>query len=432
MRVIFKSLYCQVIIGIIFGIFLGYFFPKFATELKPIGEGFIQLIKMLIAPIIFGTVVMGIASVRDMKQVGRVGVKAIVYFEIVSTFALIIGLAVAHFLKPGHGMNINLDALDTSELKHLTASTVNQSFSSFLLHIIPQSVVDAFAKNEILQVLLLAILSGSILGRHHQQFPTLYHFIEEATKLCFRMVSMIMRLAPIGACGAMAYAIGKYGMETLSSLLYLIVCFYLTCALFIFGVLGVIAKLHGFSLWRLLCYLKEELLIILGTSSSESVLPQLMKKMEAYGCPRAIVSLVVPTGYSFNLDGTSIYFTMAALFIAQATGTHLSFMEQVTLLGLLLITSKGAAGVTGSGFITLAATLSVFDAIPIEGMALLLGVDRFMSEARALTNFIGNAVATVVITKWEKNQNSLPVQDTMISKNDSKAVSSESAGINSH
>ena len=397
----YQHLYVQVLTAITFGIFLGYFYPETATTMKPLGDGFIKLIKMIIAPIIFCTVVTGIAGMQDMDKVGRVGVKALLYFEVVSTLALIIGLLVVHVIKPGVGMNVDLSTLDTKSLSIYTNATTTHSTVDFLLNIIPASVVDAFAKSDILQVLLFSVLFGFSLAAMKETGSEVVVFISKFSQVLFGIVETIMKLAPIGAFGAMAFTIGKYGIASLTPLAKLMGSFYLTCLLFIFIVLGLIARFTGFSILKFIIYIKDELLIVLGTSSSESVLPRMMTKLENLGCSKSVVGLVIPTGYSFNLDGTSIYLAMAAIFVAQATNTPLTMMQELTILGVLLLTSKGAAGVTGSGFITLAATLSTIPTIPVAGLALILGIDRFMSEARALTNIIGNGVATVVAAKWE-------------------------------
>jgi len=402
---LYQHLYVQVLTAITFGIILGYFYPETATTMKPLGDGFIKLIKMIIAPIIFCTVVTGIAGMQDMDKVGRVGVKALLYFEVVSTLALIIGLIVVHVIKPGVGMNVDLSTLDTKSLSIYTNATTSHSTVDFLLNIIPASVVDAFAKGDILQVLLFSVLFGFSLAAMKETGSEVIVFISKFSQVLFGIVETIMKLAPIGAFGAMAFTIGKYGIASLAPLAKLMGSFYLTCLLFIFIVLGLIARFTGFSILKFIIYIKDELLIVLGTSSSESVLPRMMTKLENLGCSKSVVGLVIPTGYSFNLDGTSIYLAMAAIFVAQATNTPLTMMQELTILGVLLLTSKGAAGVTGSGFITLAATLSTIPTIPIAGLALILGIDRFMSEARALTNIIGNGVATVVAAKWENELN---------------------------
>ena len=368
--------------------------------MKPLGDGFIKLIKMIIAPIIFCTVVIGIAGMEDMKKVGKTGGLALLYFEVVSTIALIIGLVLVNLFKPGEGMNIDASTLDTKAIAAYTGPGKMVSTTDFILNIIPATVVDAFAKGEILQVLLIAVLFGFALHRFGGRGTLVFDFIEKTSHVLFTIVGFIMKLAPIGAFGAMAFTIGKYGVSSLFSLGKLMGAFYLTCLIFIFVVLGLIARFHGFSIWKFIKYIKEELLIVLGTSSSESVLPRMMEKMENLGAKKATVGLVIPTGYSFNLDGTAIYLTMAAVFIAQATNTPMTLTQELTLLGVLLLTSKGAAGITGSGFIVLAATLSAVGTVPVAGLALILGIDRFMSEARALTNLIGNGVATLVVAKW--------------------------------
>ncbi len=397
---LYKSLYFQVITAIVIGILLGHFLPETGAAMKPLGDGFIKLIKMIIAPIIFCTVVVGIAGMEDMKSVGKTGGYALLYFEIVSTVALIVGLVLVNTLNPGGGMNVDPSTLDTKSVAQYTGPGKMQSTTDFLLNIIPTTFTDAFAKGEMLQVLLIAVMFGFALHKFGGRGTLVFDMIEKFSHVLFVIVGYIMKLAPIGAFGAMAFTIGKYGLGSLASLAKLMGTFYLTCLLFIFVVLGGIARFHGFSIWKFIKYIKEELLIVLGTSSSESVLPRMMAKMENLGVRKSTVGLVIPTGYSFNLDGTSIYLTMAAVFIAQATNTPLTLMQEITLLAILLLTSKGAAGVTGSGFIVLAATLSAVGNVPVAGLALILGVDRFMSEARALTNLIGNGVATVVVGKW--------------------------------
>jgi aerobic C4-dicarboxylate transport protein len=397
----YYSLYFQVIVGITLGIILGFFVPDFAAQLKPLGDAFIKLIKMLIGPIIFGTVAVGIAKMGDLKEVGRVGLKALIYFEVLTTVALVIGLVVANVYQPGAGINADPASFDTKSVAAYTTKAQQLSTVDYLMHIIPNTVVGAFAEGEILQVLLFAVLFGLALSQFGEKGRTLVKVLDEATHVLFHIIGIIMRLAPIGAFGAMAFTIGKYGIATLLSLGHLMLSVYATCFLFVFVVLNLICWACGFSLWKLLKYIKEELLIVLGTSSSESVLPRLMTKMENLGCAKPVVGLVVPTGYSFNLDGTCIYLTMAALFLAQATNTELSWGQQLGIVGILLLTSKGAAGVTGSGFIVLAATLASVGTIPVASIALIIGVDRFMSEARALTNLVGNTVATVVVAKWD-------------------------------
>jgi aerobic C4-dicarboxylate transport protein len=397
---LYKSLYLQVLVAITIGILLGYFNPQLGAEMKPLGDGFIKLIKMIIAPIIFCTVVIGIAGMEDMKKVGKTGGLALLYFEVVSSIALLIGLLLVNVVQPGAGMHINAATLDTKSIAAYTGPGKMQTTVGFLLDIIPSSVVDAFAKGEILQVLLFSILFGFALHRFGGRGTLVFDVIEKMSQVLFSIVGIIMKVAPIGAFGAMAFTIGKYGLGSLLSLGKLMGTFYMTCLLFVFVVLGTIARFHGFSIWKFIKYIKEELFIVLGTSSSESVLPRMLAKMENLGAKKSVVGLVIPTGYSFNLDGTSIYLTMAAVFIAQATDTPMSLTQQLTLLAVLLLTSKGAAGVTGSGFIVLAATLSAVGGVPVAGLALILGIDRFMSEARALTNLVGNGVATIVVAKW--------------------------------
>ena len=398
---IFRHLYVQVLAAIVLGVLLGHYSPALGEQMKPLGDGFIRLIKMLIAPIIFSTVVTGIAGMGDLKKIGRVGLKALLYFEVVSTLALVIGLLVVNWIQPGAGFNADPATLDTKAIAQYTSAAQHTSITDFLLHIIPDTFVGAFAQGEILQVLLVALLFGFALAGLGDHARPVMNLLNDVARVFFGIVSMVTKVAPIAAFGAMAFTIGKYGLGSLRSLGLLLVCVYLTCALFVFVVLGLIARFHGFSIFRLLVHIKEELLIALGTSSSESVLPRLMERMEEIGCARPVVAIVLPAGYSFNLDGTSIYLTMGAIFVAQATNTPLSLLQQLTLLAVLLITSKGAAGVTGSGFITLAATLGAVSHIPIAGLALLIGVDRFMSEIRTLTNVCGNAVAMVVIAMWE-------------------------------
>ena len=401
-----RQLYFWVLVATIFGGFLGYVYPALGTQLKPLGDGFIALVKMLIAPVIFCTVVLGIAGSGDVKKVGRVGGKALLYFEVVSTLALGVGLLVVHLIRPGEGFNASPQSMDSTAVAAYAKSAAEQSTVEFLLHIIPKTFFDAFTNaGNLLQVLLLAILFGYAIVRLGKVGEPVHRFIEDASQLFFAMMNVIMKFAPIGAGGAMAYTMGKYGLAALKPLAALMGSFYLTCLLFIFIVLGSIAVATGFNIFRFIWYLKEELLTVLGTSSSESALVPLMNKLERMGCSKSVVGLVVPAGYSFNLDGTNIYLTMAALFIAQALNIELTIMQEFMLLGVAMLTSKGASGVTGAGFITLAATLAVVPSIPVAGLALILGVDRFMSEARALTNFIGNGVATVVIARWERELN---------------------------
>ncbi len=396
----YRSLYLQVLFAVVLGVVLGHFYPQLGADMKPLGDGFIKLIKMIIAPIIFCTVVIGIAGMEDMKKVGKTGGLALIYFEVVSTLALIVGLIIVNVIQPGAGMNIDASTLDTKAIAAYTGPGKMVGTVDFLMNIIPTSVIDAFAKGEILQVLLFAVLFGFALHRFGGRGTLVFDLIEKTSHVLFDIVGIIMKVAPIGAFGAMAFTIGKYGIGSLFSLGKLMGTFYLTCLIFVFVVLGLISKLHGFSVWKFIKYIKEELLIVLGTSSSESVLPRMMEKLENLGAKKTCVGLVIPTGYSFNLDGTSIYLTMAAVFIAQATNTPMTLMQEVTLLAVLLLTSKGAAGITGSGFIVLAATLSAVGTVPVAGLALILGIDRFMSEARALTNLVGNGVATLVVAKW--------------------------------
>lgn len=402
---LYTHLYFQVLTGIAIGVLLGYFWPSTGAAMRPLGDGFIRLIRMIIAPIIFGTVVVGIAKMGDMKKVGRIGVRALIYFEVVSTVALVIGLVIINIYKPGAGINADPATLDTKAVAAYTTTAQNLSTVDFLMNIIPATVVDAFAKGEILQVLFFSVLFGLALLHFGEKGRGLVGIIDEVTHALFGVVAIIMRAAPIGAFGAMAFTIGQYGIGTLFSLGKLMAGFYATCLLFIFVVLGAIAARTGFSIFKFIGYIKEELLIVLGTSSSESVLPRMMVKLENLGCSKSVVGLVIPTGYSFNLDGTSIYMTMAAIFIAQATNTPLTLGQQLGVLLVLLLTSKGAAAVTGGGFVTLAATLSTIPTIPVAGLALIIGIDRFMSEARALTNLIGNGVGTVVIAKWDGGLN---------------------------
>jgi len=398
---LYKVLYVQVLFAIAVGIMLGHLWPTLGIEMKPLGDGFIKLIRMIIGPVIFCTVVTGIAGMNDMKRVGRVGLKAIVYFEVVSTFALMIGLVTANLFRPGEGFNADPATLDARAIANFTRQAQSQSTVDFLLNIIPSSPVDAFAKGDILQILFFSLLFGFALAGLGERGHRLTQFIDDLNKAIYRLVHVIVRVAPIGAFGAMAFTIGQYGIGSLQNLAYLMGVFYLTAILFVVLVLGTIAHFAGFSIFRLIAYIKEELLIVLGTSSSEAALPPLMEKLEKAGCDKSVVGLVVPAGYSFNLDGTNIYMTMAALFVAQATNTPLTLGQELTILIVAMLTSKGASGVTGSGFITLAATLAVVPTIPVAGMALILGIDRFMSECRALTNIIGNAVATIVVAKWE-------------------------------
>ena len=395
-----KNLYLQVLAAIAIGVLLGHFFPDIGTTMKPLGDGFIKLIKMIIAPIIFCTVVVGIAGMEDMKKVGKTGAYALLYFEVISTVALVVGLIIINVIQPGASMHVDPHSLDTNSISSYVGPGKMQTTVEFLLNIIPTSVVDAFAKGDMLQVLLFSMLFGFALHSFGGRGTLVFDFIEKFSHVLFNIVGIIMKVAPLGAFGAMAFTIGKYGVGSLASLGKLMGTFYLTCLVFIFVILGTIAKLHGFNIWKFIKYIKEELFIVLGTSSSEAALPRMMMKLENLGATKSVVGLVIPTGYSFNLDGTSIYLTMAAMFIAQATDTPMTLIQQITLLAVLLLTSKGAAGVTGSGFIVLAATLSAVGNVPVAGLALILGIDRFMSEARALTNLVGNGVATLVVAKW--------------------------------
>jgi len=401
MRRFFGMLYVQVIAGVLAGVAIGFFWPDLGADLKPLGDVFIKLIKMVFAPIIFATVVLGIARMENMKELGRVGVRALVYFEVLSTFALILGLIIVNFVGPGVGMNVDPTLLDTKAIAtYTTAGGKTGGFVDFLINMVPTSVVDALAKNDILQILLFATLFGVALSHIGSRAKPVVDFLDSFVHGVFAIVGMIMRLAPIAAFGAMAFTVGKYGLGSIVSLGKLMGTMYLTCVLFVALVLGFIARISGFSLWKFLKYIKDEIFTVLGTSSSESVVPQLMRKLEHAGVSKPVVGLVVPSGLTFNPDGQCIYYTMAAIFIAQATNTPLTLTDQLVVLGVLLLTSKGSAGVTGSGFITLAATLASMGKIPVAGMVLLLGVDRFMSEARAITNTIGNAVGTVAIARW--------------------------------
>ena len=396
-----KALYAQVLIAIVVGGALGHFAPDFAVALKPLGDAFIKLVKLIIAPVIFLTVAAGIASMSSLARLGSTTAKAMGYFLVVSTLALVVGLVVANVVRPGEGMGVDPRTLDSAAVSGYVGKVEEQNLVSFLLAIIPDTFVGAFTGGQILPVLFVAVLFGVSVAGLGESRHRVVEGLHSVSEVFFRMVTLLMRFAPIGAFGAFAFTIGKYGIGAIANLAALIATFYLTSALFIAVVLGLIARAAGFRLWDLLAYLKDELWLVLGTSSSESALPSLMRKLEQAGCSRSVVGLVVPTGYSFNLDGTNIYMTLAALFIAQATGVDLSLGEQLLLLLVAMISSKGAAGVTGAGFITLAATLAVVPSVPVAGMALILGIDRFMSECRAITNFIGNAVATVVVARWE-------------------------------
>ncbi|WP_163853890.1 dicarboxylate/amino acid:cation symporter [Paenibacillus elgii] len=432
MKINFKNLTVQVLIAIVLGILIGQFFPSFGVQLKVLGDMFVKLIKMVIAPIVFFTIVIGFANMGDMKKIGRIGGKALLYFEIITTFAMAIGIAVMYLVRPGSGMDISkvgANAADVAKYAKQAAETPH-GFMDFLLSVIPDSVVGALAKGDMLPVLLFSVMFGFAMASLGEKSRPVTQFFEKLNDIFFKLVAMIMRFSPIAAGGAMAYTIGKFGIASLFSLGKMMGSVYITMILFVIVILGAVARFYGFSIFNLLKFIKEEILLVLGTSSSESALPRLMERLEKYGCSKSVVGLVVPTGYSFNLDGTSIYLSMAALFIAQAYGIELTLLQIVTLLGVLMLTSKGAAGVTGSGFVTLAATLAAIpgNVIPIEGMALLLGVDRFMSEARAITNLIGNSVATVVIAKSEKqfDNQTIPVSP---SSEEGVYVSSESKAL---
>lgn len=397
----YRHLYAQVLIAIVAGVLLGHLAPQTGEAMKPLGDAFIKLVKMIIAPVIFLTIVTGIAGMRDLARVGRVAGKAFAYFLFFSTLALFIGLVVANLVRPGAGLNIDPATLDTSQISGYARKAQESTLTDFLLAIIPDTVVSALTSGNILQTLLVAVLFGVSLALVGSRGDRLLNALEDLSTAFFKLVAIVMKVAPVGAFSAMAFTIGAYGIGTLANLAALVATFYITSLLFVLVVLGAVAKLAGFSIFKLIGYLKDELLLVLGTSSSESALPSLIEKLERAGCPKSIVGLVVPTGYSFNLDGTNIYMTLSALFIAQATGVELTLGDQLLLLSVAMLSSKGAAGVTGAGFITLAATLSIVPSVPIAGMALILGVDRFMSECRSLTNFIGNAVATVVVARWE-------------------------------
>lgn len=422
---IYRSLYFQVVTAIAIGVLLGHFAPGVGEAMKPLGDGFIKLIKMIIAPIIFCTVVVGIAGMEDMKKVGKTGGLALLYFEVVSSIALIVGLLIVNVVQPGAGMHVDPASLDAKSVAAYTGPGKMPGTVEFLLNVIPTSVVDAFAKGDILQVLLFSVLFGFALHAFGGRGTLVFDLVEKTSHVLFRIVGFIMKLAPLGAFGAMAFTIGKYGVGSLLSLGKLMATFYATCLVFVFVVLGLIARFHGFSIWKFIKYIKEELFIVLGTSSSESVLPRMMAKLENLGATKSVVGLVIPTGYSFNLDGTSNYLTMAAVFIAQATDTPMTLTQQLTLLLVLLLTSKGAAGVTGSGFIVLAATLSAVGHVPVAGLALILGIDRFMSEARALTNLVGNGVATVVVAKWCGELDGDRLREHLAHETDSEAAEPE-------
>jgi aerobic C4-dicarboxylate transport protein len=398
----YKNLYVQVLIAVAIGITLGHYDPGLGESMKPLGDGFIALVKMVIGPVIFLTIVVGMARMGDLRHSGRIGFKALVYFEVLTTLALVIGLVVANLLQPGAGMEIHAGDLDPKKTETYVQAARDQSLTAFLLGIIPKTLVSAFTGDNLLQVLLVAVLFGVAMTHSGAAGRRVLDLLDELSHVLFKIVAMVMRVAPIGAFGAMAFAIGKFGLGTLVSLGWLLLAVYATCAFFIFGVLGLVARLSGFSLWRFLVFIRREVLLVMGTSSSESALPRMLLRLEQAGCDRSVVGLVLPTGYSFNLDGTCIYLTMASIFIAQAVGVQLTLQDELVLLGVLLLTSKGAAGVTGAGFTTLVATLGALSGkVPVEGVALVLGVDRFMSEARAITNVIGNGVATMVVARWE-------------------------------
>jgi aerobic C4-dicarboxylate transport protein len=409
----YKVLYVQVLIAIALGVLVGHFWPKTGAALKPLGDAFIALIKMMIAPVIFCTVVHGIASMSDLKKVGRVGAKALLYFEVVSTVALAIGLLVGEIVRPGAGFNIDPATLDTKAVASYVTRAKDEGVVAHLMAIIPNSFFDAFAKGDLLQVLLIAILAGFAVSQMGQTGERITRAIDTAGQMFFRIIGMIVRVAPIGAFGAMAFTIGAYGLGSLWNLLALVATFYATALLFVLVVLGAIARLAGFSILRFIAYIKDELLIVLGTSSSETVLPHMIQKMQRLGASPSVVGLVIPTGYSFNLDGTNIYMTLATLFLAQATNIHLTFGQEMTILLIAMLTSKGASGVTGAGFVTLAATLQIVPDIPIASLAILVGIDKFMSECRALTNLVGNGVATVVISRWEGELDPVKLRQVM-------------------
>lgn len=401
-RSAYKNLYVQVLIAVAIGIALGHYDPQLGERMKPFGDGFISLIKMVIGPVIFVTIVVGMARMGDLRHSGRIGLKALIYFEVMTTLALVIGLVVANVLQPGAGMEIHPGDLDPKKTETYLQAAKEQTLSTFLLGIIPKSLVSAFVDNNLLQVLLVAVLFGVAMTHSGAAGRRVLDLLEELSEVLFKIVALVMRAAPIGAFGAMAFAIGKFGLGMLVSLGWLLLCVYATCILFVFGVLGLVSRLSGFSLWRFLVFIRREIVLVAGTSSSESALPRMLMRLEQAGCDRSVVGLVLPTGYSFNLDGTCIYLTMASIFIAQAVGVPLTLHDELVLLGVLLLTSKGAAGITGAGLTTLIATLGALAGkVPVEGVALVIGVDRFMSEARAITNVIGNGVATMVVARWE-------------------------------
>ncbi|SHJ95752.1 dicarboxylate/amino acid:cation symporter [Epilithonimonas mollis] len=410
---LYKHLYIQVLIAIVFGVSLGYFYPELGEKMKPLGDGFIRLVKMIIAPVIFLTVSTGIAAMSDLKKVGRVAGKAFIYFFTFSTLALIIGMIVSHLVQPGKGLNIDPNTLNGAEIEKYVKAAHDNSMVSFIFNIIPETLFSPLTGDNILQVLLVAILFGVALAITSDKSQPIQDFLQTLTIPIFKIVEILMKLAPVGAFGAMAFTIGKYGVESLKNLAMLVGTFYVTSALFVILILGSVASYNGFSIFKFLKYLKDEILLVLGTSSSEPALPGLMKKMENAGCDKGVVGLVVPTGYSFNLDGTNIYMTLAALFIAQACNIDLTLEHQLGLLLVAMLSSKDAAGVSGAGFITLAATLAVVPEVPIAGMTLILGIDKFMSECRALTNVIGNAVATVVVSNWENRLDKERLQEVL-------------------
>lgn len=410
---LYRQLYVQVLVAIAAGIALGHFYPDIGASLKPLGDAFIRLVKMIIAPVIFLTVATGIAGMSDLKKVGRVAGKAMLYFLVFSTLALAVGMLVANVVQPGSGMHIDPASLDAKAVATYATKAHESSVTGFLMNIIPETIVGAFAQGDILQVLFFSVLFGISLAMVGERGKPVTDFLQAVTAPIFKLVAILMKAAPIGAFGAMAFTIGKYGIGSVANLAFLIATFYLTSILFVVVVLGAVARYNGFSIFALIRYIKEELLLVLGTSSSEAALPGLMQKMERAGCKRSVVGLVIPTGYSFNLDGTNIYMTLAALFIAQATDIQLSIADQILLLLVAMLSSKGAAGITGAGFITLAATLSVVPSVPVAGMALILGIDRFMSECRALTNFVGNAVATIVVARWENELDAAKLNEAL-------------------
>ncbi len=431
MKRLVRELYFWVLVGIFAGGFLGYADPQLAVSLKPLGDGFIALVKMLISPIIFCTVVLGIAGAGDMKKVGRVGGKALLYFEVVSTFALALGLLVVNVVRPGAGFNVDPATLDAKAVADYANKATAQTTVGFLLHLIPTTIFDAFTgSGDILQVLFVAILFGYAMTRLGKSAEVVHRFIEACSHIFFSMMGALMLLAPVGAGGAMAFTIGRYGVAALKPLMTLMASFYITCALFIILVLGTVAALIGFNIFRFIFYIGDELLTVLGTASSETALVPLMQKLERLGCSKSVVGLVVPSGYSFNLDGTNIYLTMAALFVAQALNIHLTLMQQLTLLLVAMLTSKGASGVTGAGFITLAATLAVIPSIPVAGLALILGIDRFMSTARSLTNFIGNGVASIVVARWEKELDRAQLAHELTGRPETLEINGETVKVN--